>query len=110
MEEKILVEFANTYKALANPIRIRIVLSLKAKDLAANELADELKLSKAHLFQHTNMLLDNGIINIRREGINAIYSLADKRILDVLNIMRSLCLKKLSANKRLLSKARKYKI
>ncbi len=110
MDKQVFTEYAEVCKALAHPKRIEIVYQLKKQELAAKELSDLLSIGKTHLFQHARILVESGIVNVQKKGVQTYYSLVDDKVLDALKIMRHLILKKLKNSNLLLSNAKKYKL
>jgi len=53
-----------------------------------SELAQELKLSQPNVSRHLKVLRERGMANAEREGANVLYSLADKRVITALDLMR----------------------
>lgn len=102
-------ELANHCKVLANPIRLRIITSLSQKELSNKQLVSKLKIGNSHLFQHTNVLTTKGIVKVRRDGKKVYYSLADKRILQAIDVMHQVFKRGLEENNRLLRQTRIFK-
>lgn len=65
----------NSYKALSDPTRRRILQMLKNKDMTAGEIADGFNISKPSISFHLNLLKNAGLVEDRREGQSIIYSL-----------------------------------
>ena len=57
-----------TFKALADPLRLRIVAILGEEELAVGELAVVLEISQPRVSHHLKMLRESGLIRVRREG------------------------------------------
>ena len=55
-------------KALADPLRLRIVGVLLQQELAVTELAEVLQISQPRVSHHLKALKDAGLISVRREG------------------------------------------
>lgn len=98
-------EVAFLWKALGNPIRLQVACTLKEKEINASVLAELLGLNLSHLFQHTTVMVDRGILHFRRDGKKVYYRLADKRILDVIKIMTDIHVQKVKTNNDMLQAA-----
>ena len=64
-----------TFRALADPTRRRILQLLKTKDLAAGEIASNFEMAFASVSHHLQVLRDAGLVQSRRDGQHIIYSL-----------------------------------
>jgi ArsR family transcriptional regulator len=77
-------------QALADPTRIMLLYTLAESSRNVGELASELKLSQPNVSRHLKVLRERGMVVATREGANVVYSLADKRVLKALDLMREL--------------------
>jgi DNA-binding transcriptional ArsR family regulator len=75
-------------QALADPTRIMLLYTLAEGPRNVGELATELKLSQPNVSRHLKVLRERGMAVATREGANVVYSLADKRVLKALDLMR----------------------
>ena len=90
-------------KALANPVRMAIVNSLKDKETAAADLIAELEISKVNLSKHIALLVHAGIVEQRREGRQILYRLTDPEIQQACSIMSSVIYRRLKRGEKLAS-------
>lgn len=65
----------DTFKALADPTRRRILDLLKDGDLTAGEIAEHFDMSKPSISNHLNVLKHAGLIWDQRKGQHIQYSL-----------------------------------
>jgi len=79
---------AQVCQALADPTRIMLLYTLSEGAKNVGELADELKLSQPNVSRHLKVLRERGMAVATREGANVVYSLADKRVIKALDLMR----------------------
>ena len=75
-------------KALANPIRIEIIDVLNDKKLTFGELQNEAGVLKSNLSKHLSLMVSNGILVQRKEGLNVYFKLSTDRITTACRIMR----------------------
>lgn len=75
---------ADALKALANPVRILLLQTLRTRAKTASDLVRETRLSKANVSQHINLLKREGFVACVKRGSFCHYSLADRRILPAL--------------------------
>lgn len=73
-----LEKMAHTYKALADPIRMKILWALSQSDLCPCILKEILDISDSKLSYHLNILESAGHITSRKEKNWRIYSLTEK--------------------------------
>lgn len=82
--------FAGVCKAFGHPYRFQILELLAQGEFSVEELARETGVSVASVSQHLQTLRSAHLVQARREGSYAIYSLADDCIYDVLHAIRNL--------------------
>lgn len=79
---------ASLFQALSNPTRIAIVEVLRAGELSAGAIQEQLGIEQANLSQHLAILRSRQIVVNRKEGNQVFYSLRSAVLLEVLDIMR----------------------
>lgn len=80
---------ADICSALADPSRILILYLLAEKDYTVNELATRLSSVQPSTSRHLKILREHGLVRATRQAQNVVYSLNDPRIIDALDILRS---------------------
>jgi DNA-binding transcriptional ArsR family regulator len=88
LESEIRELHAQICQALADPTRILLLYALVDSPKNVGELADELSLSQPNVSRHLKVLRERGMATATREGANVVYSLADKRVIKALDLMR----------------------
>ena len=97
------IRHADICKTLSNPKRLEIIDLLRDRaELTASQLIWKIKISKANLSQHMNILVQKGVVKTRRDGINIFYQLSDVRITMACDIMRDVLLSKIKEDAKLL--------
>ncbi len=66
----------DSFTALADPTRCRMLFVLERQDLTVSELCVVLQLPQSTVSRHLKMLADAGLVASRREGTSRFYSLA----------------------------------
>jgi len=89
-DKTIYVLHANICKALANPIRIEIIEVLGDREWAFTDLQAETGVLKSNLSQHLSLMVSNGILIKRKEGLKAFYKLSSEKIAIACRIMREI--------------------
>ena len=69
------MSLTETFSALSDPNRQKILDLLKKKELSAGEIGQGLKITLATLSHHLDILKRTNLISGRREGQQIIYSL-----------------------------------
>lgn len=67
-------------RALAAPVRIAIVLELRAHDLCVHELVEALGVAQPLISQHLRVLKSAGVVRGERHGREVVYSLVDEHL------------------------------
>ena len=73
----------DTFTALADPTRRRIIESLAAGETSFGELADQFEMSRPAVSQHLKVLRDAGIVASRPDAQRRIYRLNDESLEEV---------------------------
>lgn len=81
---------ADLCSAFADPTRILILYALDEKPCNVGDLATELQIPQPSVSRHLKVLRDRGLVNGVRQGTNVQYHLVDKRLIQALDILRSL--------------------
>jgi ArsR family transcriptional regulator len=102
LEDQVYRLHADICHSLANPKRLKIINILRDKEVSAAELLAILRIPKANLSQHMNILKQKGIVSIRREGNAVHYRLARPKILKAFDLMRELLFEVLEDQQKLL--------
>lgn len=79
---------AGIFQALAHPTRIAIVEALRDGEISARAIQERLGIEQANLSQHLAILRSRQIVVNRKEGNQVFYSLRNKVLLKVLDVMR----------------------
>jgi DNA-binding transcriptional ArsR family regulator len=64
-----------TFHALTEPHRRRILELVKDKELSAGKIAARFNVTQPAISQHLKILLDAGLLNVRRDGTRKLYRL-----------------------------------
>ncbi|RLK55259.1 ArsR/SmtB family transcription factor [Actinokineospora cianjurensis] len=67
-------------RALAAPVRIAIVLELRAADRCVHELVDSLGVAQPLISQHLRVLKSAGVVYGERHGREVVYRLVDEHL------------------------------
>src|ERR687893_3138028 len=90
-ESEVMCLLAKLFNGFANSTRLSILLLLAQRgEMKVGELVDELEAPQPRVSDHLRCLAWCGYVQVRREGRNAYYSVADERVLEVLKLGESL--------------------
>ncbi|MFD3259958.1 ArsR/SmtB family transcription factor [Paenibacillus lentus] len=81
---------ADFFKALAHPMRIRILEILSQGERNVNELQTMLESEGSAVSQQLAVLRSKNLVNTVKEGTTVIYSLRDPLISDLLGVARQI--------------------
>lgn len=79
---------AHVCGALADPKRIAMLYVLNEEARSVNELGDILEMPQATVSRNLKILRERGMVEARRQGPNVYYSIADRRIIKALDLLR----------------------
>lgn len=80
---------ADFCSALADQRRLLLLYSLAERSKNVSQLTDELGVSQPSVSRHLKLLRERGLVESRREGSSVVYSLADRRVIEALDVLRS---------------------
>ncbi len=89
LENEINQLHAEICAGLADPKRILILYALSERNYTVNELTETLELSQPLVSRHLKVLRERGMVNANRIGSSVEYSLADVRLIQALDLLRS---------------------
>lgn len=89
--------------AMADPTRIAIIYELADGPRNVSEIVAALGLNQTTASRHLRFLRDRGMVSTDRHGQNIYYALADTRVIQALDLMRSVLADVLSRRQALVS-------
>src|SRR3712207_3736061 len=75
------------FKALSEPMRLRLIYALIDREKTVSELVGEIGGSQANVSKHLGVLLEAGLVGRRKQGLNTCYAIADPTVFEVCDIM-----------------------
>jgi ArsR family transcriptional regulator len=94
---------ANICNGLADPNRILILYALAERPTNVSDLANNLGIPQPTISRHLKVLKERHMVTYERDGKSVFYDLADKRIIEALDLMRSVMSDSLESQAKLLS-------
>jgi len=81
---------AEFFRALAHPLRIRILDALRAGEVGVNELSAQLHVEQSNLSQQLGVLRGRNLVAGRKAGNNVYYSVRDPEIFRLLDVAKKI--------------------
>lgn len=78
--------YVRIFKALAHPIRMKIVRTLREGPQCVCVLNENVEFSQSNLSQHLKILRDAGIVKTEKDGIRILYSIKDEEVKNLLEV------------------------
>ena len=80
-------EAARLLKVLGHPLRLKIVCGLLGQPATLSRIARDLAVPISTLAQHLGVLRSGGILEERKEGVEIIFSVSDRRVPGILAVL-----------------------
>jgi DNA-binding transcriptional ArsR family regulator len=71
---------ARRFRALSDPLRVRILELLRDQELSVNTLAEQLDANQQNVSKHLAVLVDSGTLARRKDGTHVYYRIADEGV------------------------------
>jgi ArsR family transcriptional regulator len=78
---------AERFKALAEPNRLQLLNAMRDHEATVGELVDASGLTQANVSKHLQLLLAQGFVLRRKEGLFTYYRLADQDVFQLCELM-----------------------
>lgn len=79
---------ARALKAIAHPLRLKILCVLGANEVGVQEIVAAAGTSQSNISQHLAILRDKGVLCARKDANRVYYRVADERTLQLIGMMR----------------------
>jgi len=89
LKQEIIQLEADFCAALSDPTRIFILYALNEGPLNVTELTHELSLLQPTISRHLKVLRERGLVYTERQGTVITYHLADQRVIQAMDLLRS---------------------
>ncbi|BBE30595.1 transcriptional regulator [Tepiditoga spiralis] len=74
-------------KALAHSERLKIIEMLKKEPTCVCEMNEKSNFSQSNISQHLKILRDADLVKYTKDGNKVIYSLANEKLMEVINLI-----------------------
>jgi len=85
MTEEVLDHVAYRFKLLGEPMRLRILQALRDGEQCVQDLVEATGAGQANVSKHLSLLMNNGVVNRRKEGLHVYYFIEDDSIFHLCN-------------------------
>ena len=75
-------------KAMAHPLRLKILFTLNDTEIAVNDIADCVGTSQSNISQHLSIMRDKGLLTSRKVSNQVFYRIDDSRTLSLINMIQ----------------------
>jgi len=79
---------ARAMKAMAHPLRLKILCVLSDQEVSVQDIVDTVGTSQSNISQHLAILRDKGVLRTRKDANRVYYRIGDVRILQLIGMMR----------------------
>jgi len=74
-------------KALAHPVRLRMVEGLISNECNVSRIVEKLGLPQSTISQHLSILRNRGGVKARKEGLRTCYKVVDPKVVELVKIL-----------------------
>ena len=82
-----LEKVSDRFKALSEPMRLRLIYALMDGEKTVSELVRETGGVQANVSKHLSVLLDAGILGRRKQGTSSYYRIVDESIFELCDLV-----------------------
>lgn len=82
-----LAHIAARFKVLSEPLRLQILQELETEKLSVGELAAAIGATQPNVSKHLKIMQDEGLIARRKEGNAVYYSIADRSVFELCDVV-----------------------
>lgn len=79
---------ARALKAMAHPLRLKILCVLGDQEVSVQEIVDCVGTSQSNISQHLAILREKGVLRTRKDANRVFYRIGDERTLTLIGMMR----------------------
>jgi DNA-binding transcriptional ArsR family regulator len=88
--EEDISQAAMCIKAMAHPLRLKILCTLGDQRASVQEIVDACGTTQSNISQHLAILREKGILECEKESNRVYYYIDDKRMLKLIALMREI--------------------
>ncbi len=80
---------AARFRAMGEPLRLRILQDLEGGERSVSALAERVESTQPNVSKHLKILQDAGLVKRRQQGTTVYYSIADEMVLELCDLICS---------------------
>jgi DNA-binding transcriptional ArsR family regulator len=88
---------AARFRAMGDPLRLRILQQLKSGECSVSTLTENLRATQPNVSKHLRVLQDAGLLKRRQQGNNAYYAIEDPIVFQLCDMICSRLLDRLES-------------
>lgn len=86
--EQDIQQAAQAIKAIAHPLRLKILCVLGDQEISVQDIVEHVGTSQSNISQHLAILRDKGVLATRKDANRVFYRIGDLRTLKLVGMMR----------------------
>ncbi|MBI3222243.1 MAG: winged helix-turn-helix transcriptional regulator [Nitrosomonadales bacterium] len=87
-KEEDIQQAAQAIKAIAHPLRLKILCVLGDREISVQDIVEQVGTSQSNISQHLAILRDKGVLATRKDANRVFYRIGDLRTLKLVGMMR----------------------
>ena len=81
---------ADVLKAIAHPVRLKLLCALNSQELPVQSIVEKTGTSQSNISQHLSMLKERGILSSRRDINRIYYRVRDPQLLQLITLLKDI--------------------
>ncbi|MDP2143772.1 MAG: metalloregulator ArsR/SmtB family transcription factor [Gallionella sp.] len=86
--EEDIQQAAEAMKAIAHPLRLKILCVLGDQEVSVQDIVDEVGTSQSNISQHLAILREKNVLATRKDANRVFYRISDLRTIKLVGMMR----------------------
>ena len=86
--EEDIQQAAQAIKAIAHPLRLKILCVLGDREVSVQDIVEQVGTSQSNISQHLAILRDKGVLATRKDANRVYYRIGDLRTLKLVGMVR----------------------
>lgn len=86
--EEDIQQAAQAMKAIAHPLRLKILCVLGDREVSVQDIVEQVGTSQSNISQHLAILRDKGVLATRKDANRVYYRIGDLRTLKLVGMVR----------------------
>ncbi|MCS6988638.1 MAG: metalloregulator ArsR/SmtB family transcription factor [Chloroherpetonaceae bacterium] len=83
MTDEKIAQVAARLRILGEPMRLKILRAICQEEKNVQEIVQEVGAGQANVSKHLALMLESGIVERRKEGLNCYYRLEDENVFEI---------------------------